>query len=85
MIKFGQALEKGPGEYRKSGRIRASTRRILASTEKSDQIWASTRRIRASTIKVIESGQVLEKGLSEYRNSDRIWASTRESGQVSEK
>ena len=26
---------------------------------------------------MIESGQVLEKGLGEYRNSDRIWASTR--------
>ena len=82
MIKFGQALEKGPGEYRKSGRIRASTRKILASTEKSDQIWAS---IQASTIKVIESRQVLEKGPGEYRNIDRIWASNRESGQVSEK
>ena len=26
---------------------------------------------------MIESGQVPEKGLGEYRNSDRIWASTR--------
>ena len=43
---------------------------------------------------MIESGQVLEKGSSEYRNNDRIWASTRrirvstrkviESGQVLE-
>ena len=37
MIEFGQVLEKGSGEYWKSGRIRASTKK------NDDQIWASTR------------------------------------------
>ena len=37
MIKSRQVPEKGLGEYRKSGRIRAST------IKSDDQIWASTR------------------------------------------
>ena len=51
MIESGQVPEKGPGEYWKNGRIRASTRKS------DDRIWESTKE---------GSGQVPEKVMIKY-------------------
>ena len=54
MIESGQVLEKGPGEYRKRGRIRVSARKMIESGQVLE--W-----VRARIERVIVSGRVPKK------------------------
>ena len=59
-IESGQVPKKGPGDYRKSNRIWASTRRIRASTRKGSNPGEYRKRVESERVPE-ESGRVPRK------------------------